>query len=218
MTAGGRDQRPTGRRRRDDRHQRAVAAVSSEILWYLSRATGLALLPLFTAVVVLGVLTRGGRRLGNLPRFATLALHRSTTLTAMGFLVVHIGTVVLDGYVDVSLLDVVVPFASSYQRFWTGLGTVAVLLLVVVVATSLARVRLGRRIWRPVHALAWVFFVVSLAHGLGGGSDTTTWWGLALCAGCVAAVVAAVVAGRSRRPWRAAEPPRRPAVLEGVDR
>lgn len=192
--------------------------MTSELLWYLSRASGLALLPLFTAVVVLGVLTRGGRRLGRLPRFATLALHRSVTLTATGFLLVHVVSVVLDGYVDVSPLDVVVPFASGYETFWTGLGTCALLLLVVLVVTSLARVRLGRRVWRPLHALAWVFFAVCLAHGVGVGSDTTTWWGLALCAGCVAAVAAAVLAGRSRRPWRAVEPQRRPAVLEGAER
>ena len=192
--------------------------MNSELLWYLSRATGLALLPLFTTVVVLGVLTRGGRRLGTLPRFATVALHRSVTLTAVGLLVVHVGSVVLDGYVDISLRDVVVPFVSGYETFWTGLGTLALLLLVVLVATSLARVRLGRRLWRPVHALSWLFFVVCLAHGLGVGTDTTTWWGLALPVGCVGAVVTAVVAGRARRPWRAVEPQRRPAVLEGVER
>ncbi len=192
--------------------------MTSELLWYVARASGLVLLPMFTAVVVLGVLTRGNRRLGRSPRFTTPLVHRSLSLAAPGFLLVHVASVVADGYVDVDLLDVVVPFASSYHRFWTGLGTVAVLLLVVLVATSLARVRLGRRIWRPVHALAWPFFAVALAHALGVGTDTRTWWGLALAAGCVSAVVAALVAGRSRPCWRAAEPARRPAVLEGADR
>jgi methionine sulfoxide reductase heme-binding subunit len=193
-----------------------VALVTSELLWYLARVTGLLLLPMFTAVVVLGVLTHGRRRLGNAPRFTTPLLHRSLSLVATGFLVVHVGSIVADSYVDVTLLDVVVPFASSYHRFFTGLGTVAVLLLVTLVATSLARVRLGLRAWRSVHLLAWPFFAVSLAHGLGVGSDTRTWWGLALSAACTASVVAALVVARRRPVWRAPDPARRPGVLDGA--
>ncbi|MEW9266203.1 ferric reductase-like transmembrane domain-containing protein [Kineococcus endophyticus] len=192
--------------------------MSSELLWALSRASGLVLLPLFTLVVVLGVLTRGGRRLGRSPRWVTPLVHRSLALAALGFLVVHVGSVVADGYVDVSLLDVVVPFASGYRPFWTGLGTVAVLLLVAVVATSLARVRLGRRVWRAVHALTWPFLAVSLAHALGVGSDTRTPWGLALAAACVVAVLAALAVGRRRDRWRPADPVHRPSVLQGSPR
>lgn len=192
--------------------------MSPEFPWFLSRASGMVLLPLFTTVVVLGILTRGGRRLGTAPRFVTPVVHRSLALAALGFLLVHVTSVVADGYVDVSVLDALVPFAGSYQRFWTGLGTLALLLLVALVATSLARVRLGRRVWRAVHALAWPFFALSLAHGLGVGSDTRTWWGLALSAGCAVAVVTAVLTGRRRPSWRPAAPARRPAVLEGADR
>lgn len=192
--------------------------MNSEFLWFLSRAAGLVLLPLFTTVVVLGVLTRGARRLGRSPRCVTPLVHRSLALAALGFLVVHVGSVVADGYVDVSVLDALVPFASPYHRVATGLGTLAVLLLVALVATSLARVRLGRRTWRTVHALSWPFFGLCLAHGLGVGSDTRTWWGLTLTLGCAGAVVLALLTGRRRPSWRPAEPARRPAVLEGTDR
>jgi len=32
---------------------------------------------------------------------------------------------VVDGYVNITVLDAVVPFVSDYQPFWLGLGTVA---------------------------------------------------------------------------------------------
>lgn len=192
--------------------------MSGELLWYLARASGLLLLPLFTAVAVLGILTRGRRRLGALPRFATLVLHRRVSLIALAFLVVHVSAVVLDSYVDISVLDVFVPFASAYHPFWSGLGTLAVLLLIAVLASSLARVRLGRRTWRGVHNLSWIILALCLAHGMGIGSDTRTWWGLTLSGACVAAVALALVRGRSRPHWRPSEPPRRPSVLEGVNR
>ncbi|WP_432535152.1 ferric reductase-like transmembrane domain-containing protein [Kineococcus arenarius] len=192
--------------------------MNAELLWYVARASGLVLLPLFTAVVVLGVLTRGRRRPAGSPRFATLALHRSLALAALAFVAVHVGSVVADSYVDVTLVDVVVPFASGYRPYWTGLGTLALLLLAALIGTSLARVRLGQRAWRGVHALSWVFFALTLAHGLGAGSDTRTWWGLALSGACAVAVALAVVLGRSRPRWRPVDPPRRPAVLEGAHR
>ncbi len=149
--------------------------MTSELLWALSRASGLVLLPLFTLVVVLGVLTHGGRRLGGRsPRWVTPLVHRSLALAALGFLVVHVGSVVADGYVDVSLLDVVVPFASGYRPVLDRPGH-----------RRGAAPRRGRRpqprprparpaVWRAVHALAWPFLAVSLAHALGVGSDTRT--------------------------------------------
>ena len=190
--------------------------MSGELLWHVARASGLVLLPLFTAVVVLGVLLRGRRRLGALPRFATPALHRNLSLTATAFLLVHVGTVVADSYVDISLLDVLVPFTAGYERFWTGLGTLAVLALVTLVATSLARVQLGQRVWRTAHALSWLFFALCLTHGLGIGTDARTWWGLTLSGACLLAVLLALVLGRSRPRWRPTTPPRRPTVLEGA--
>ena len=166
--------------------------MSSEILWYANRATGAVCLVLFTVVVLLGIAVRLRTRLPGLPRFGTVSLHRSLSLSAMAFLALHIAFAVIDSYVDITVVDVVVPFASNYQPLWLGLGTVALDLMLAVVVTSLLRSRMGHRAWRAVHWLAYASWPVALVHGIGIGTDTGADWMTWLTVSCVAAVVAAV--------------------------
>ncbi|MEU9781983.1 ferric reductase-like transmembrane domain-containing protein [Streptomyces phaeochromogenes] len=161
------------------------------ILWYANRATGAVCLVLFTVVVLLGVAVRLRTRLPGLPRFGTVSLHRTISLSATAFLAVHIATAVIDGYVDISTLDVLIPFASDYQPLWLGLGTVALDLMLAVLVTSLFRERIGHRTWRAVHWLAYASWPVALIHGIGIGTDTGTDWMLWLTVTCVAAVLTA---------------------------
>ncbi|GHH66870.1 DMSO/TMAO reductase YedYZ heme-binding membrane subunit [Streptomyces umbrinus] len=163
----------------------------ASILWYANRATGAVCLVLFTVVVLLGVAVRLRTRLPGLPRFGTVSLHRMLSLSATAFLAIHIATAVIDGYVDISPLDVLIPFASDYQPLWLGLGTVALDLMLAVLVTSLFRERLGHRTWRAIHWLAYASWPVALIHGIGIGTDTGTDWMLWLTVTCVAAVLAA---------------------------
>ncbi|MDH6221920.1 ferric reductase-like transmembrane domain-containing protein [Streptomyces pseudovenezuelae] len=166
--------------------------MSSEILWYANRATGAVCLVLFTVVVLLGIAVRLRTRLPGLPRFGTVSLHRSLSLSAMAFLALHIAFAVIDSYVDITVVDAVVPFASNYQPLWLGLGTVALDLMLAVVITSLLRARMGHRAWRAVHWLAYASWPVALVHGIGIGTDTGADWMTWLTVSCVTAVVAAI--------------------------
>nr|BFF16385.1 hypothetical protein GCM10025699_76880 [Microbacterium flavescens] len=67
-------------------------------LWALGRGTGVAALVLFTVSIVLGVLTRSGRPLPGLPRFAVTLVHRDVSLTATVFLLIHIVSLFFDSY------------------------------------------------------------------------------------------------------------------------
>ncbi|WP_329123642.1 ferric reductase-like transmembrane domain-containing protein [Streptomyces sp. NBC_01465] len=184
----------------------------SPLLWYVSRATGVVCLVLFTAVVLLGILVHLRKRLPGLPRFGTVGLHRTLSLLAVVFLAVHIGSSVFDSYVNISLLDVLVPFASDYQPLWLGLGTVAFDLMLAVVATSLLRRRIGHRVWRAVHWLAYLSWPVALVHGIGIGTDTGVDWMTWLTVVCVVAVVGGVTV-RVLYEVRAGRRPETPASL-----
>jgi predicted ferric reductase len=165
------------------------------VFWYASGTTGVVALLLLTAVLVLGlVVTRQGR-IPGLPRFAVTSLHRNLSLLAVAFIAVHVLTAVLDTYVSIPLASALVPFTSGYERFWLGLGAVSLDLMLAMIATSLIRGRLNRRLWRAVHLLAYLSWPVALAHGIGAGQDLQQGRLLALAVGC-AAVVGAAVAWR----------------------
>jgi predicted ferric reductase len=166
-------------------------SLNGPALWYATRATGLVTLLLLTASVLLGLLTTGRFTSDKWPRFLTVGLHRNLSLLVLAFLALHVGTTVIDTFVSIPVVSVFIPFTSSYQPFWLGLGAVALDLLIALVATSLLRNRLGLRAWRWVHWAAFVCWPVALAHGLGMGTDRNTIWVFALTIICAAAVAGA---------------------------
>ena len=182
----------------------------STMSWYISRATGVVTLLLFTAVLVLGLMVTRKGRLPGLPGFAVTSLHRNLSLLGLAFVVVHVLTAVLDGYVSIPLVSAVIPFASGYERFWLGLGAVALDLIIAIILTSLVRGRLPRRWWRPVHLLAYLSWPVAFAHCLGASKDLRQGWLLDMAAGCALLVLAATIwrlAAAARQPPRAARVP-----------
>jgi len=102
------------------------------VFWYASRATGVISLILFSVVAILGIMVNRQGRLPGLPRFAVTGLHRSLSLLTLAFLATHIVTAIADGYADIPWLSTIVPFTSGYERFWIGLGTVAIDLMAAV--------------------------------------------------------------------------------------
>ena len=179
----------------------------STVFWYTSRATGVVTLLVFTAVLVLGLMVTRQGRLPGLPGFAVTNLHRNLSLLGLAFVVVHVLTAVLDGYVSIPLVSAVIPFASGYERFWLGLGAVALDLIVAMILTSLVRGRLPRRWWRSVHLLAYLSWPVAFAHCLGAGQDLRQGLLLDMTAGCALLVLAAAawrLAAAARQVPRAA--------------
>lgn len=169
-----------------------ASSVGPSALWYLTRGTGAVALVLLTMSVALGVANVRRVQTERVPRFVVDAVHRSVSLLAVAFLAVHILTSVLDPFAPIRFIDAVVPFVSAYRPVWLGLGAIASDLLIAVAFTSLLRRRFGRRAWRTTHWLAYACWPVALVHGLGTGSDAKTTWMLALTAGSVLVVLAAV--------------------------
>src|SRR6185436_15882842 len=118
--------------------------------------------------------------------------HRNLYILMVAFLGVHVVTAILDGYAHIPWLSTIVPFTSGYERFWLGLGTVAVDLVAAVIVTSLLRDRLRPASWRVVHWLAYAAYPLTVAHSIGAGKDLRSGWLLDLTVATVLAVVVAV--------------------------
>jgi sulfoxide reductase heme-binding subunit YedZ len=172
----------------------SLGATTPSAFWFLTRGTGAVTLVLLTVSVALGVMNVRRTQVGQIPRFVLDGVHRTASLLAVSFLLVHIATALMDGFAPITLLDVVIPFGSAYRPLWIGFGAVAFDLTIAVAVTSLVRRRLGYGAWRATHWLAYASWPVALLHGLGTGSDTKTHWMLLLTAACLAIMAAAVLA------------------------
>ncbi len=167
--------------------------MNSTALWYTTRATGMVALVLLTITMVLGVATVKRAKARGWPGFAQQELHRRTSVIAVVFVGIHVLTSVLDTYVTIGWGSVVVPFTSTYSRFWVGVGTVALDLMLAVFLSSLLRSRMKPGTWRSVHWLAYLCWPVALAHTFGMGTDSGEPWVLALGWLCVLSVGGALL-------------------------
>ncbi len=169
--------------------------MSSPLLWYLNRGTGVVLLVVFTLTVLLGVLATDRSMSPWWPRFITQGLHRALAALSVLLLLAHAVSAVVDEFVDIRWWQAVVPFGSTYEPVWMALGAIALDLTAVVIATSLARARLPHRVWFTIHLSTYLAWAAGIIHGIGIGTDASTPWLAGLSAGCAAGVV---VAGAAR--------------------
>lgn len=170
--------------------------LDASALWYLSRATGIVSVVLFTVVFCLGMITAGRRRPHGQAATVVMGVHRWLSVGMLVFLATHIVTSIVDGYVSISWLAVVVPFVSDYEPLLTGFGAIAVDLLIVVMVTSFLRHRIPERLWRGIHWMSYAMWGVAVFHGFTMGTADQP--GLRLV------TLACVVAGGLALSWRVA--------------
>ena len=145
-------------------------------------------------------------------------LHRNLSLLTVAFLGIHIITAIADGYVHIPWFSTILPFTSGYERFWIGLGTVAVDLVAAVIITSLLRDRLTPVVWRAAHWLSYASYPVAVVHSMGASKDLRSGWLLALTMATVFGVVTAI-GYRVNDAFAAVSRPRRvPLQLAGADK
>jgi sulfoxide reductase heme-binding subunit YedZ len=149
---------------------------SAHIWWYISRASGL------MAYLLVWLSTLWGFAISSkvfdsfLKREFTYDFHEHLSLLAIGFMLLHAIVLTLDHAEPMSLMEILVPFASNYRPFWTGIGIIAFYLSILVTVTFYIRRRISMKAFRTIHYLSIVAFVGALFHGLYAGSDSALNW------------------------------------------
>jgi hypothetical protein len=149
--------------------------------------------------VMIGVLAAEQTLLSPANRVRAQALHRAAAFTAVAMLLLHLATQLLRHRVGAT--EAFLPMRGS------GLGTAAFYLLIVAVATGIARGRFAasRRpwAWRALHLTAYAAWPLAIGHGLTAGRDPAPWVTAAYlcCLGGVAVALATrpVLRARARR-------------------
>lgn len=172
--------------------------------WYVTRASGIIAWALLTLSVVWGVLlaTKLLRRVAEPARLEDL--HRFLGLVALIMTGLHVVSLMLDGWLHLTLQQALVPGMSPYRTLPVAIGIVSMYLVVIVYLTSLVRKRLPRRFWKALHYFSYVAALgVALHAGLTGTDAGRPWYlsaaAIILTLTAVAAVVRVVSSGGARR-------------------
>jgi len=163
-------------------------AIGAHTAWYAARAAGMLAYVLATLSVAFGIAisSRAGKFLGKANVAETHRVLSLLTLFAIG---AHALFLMLDQYSSFGLRDMLVPFATWYRPFWTGLGIIAAYLTAAVYVSFYLRPLIGYRAWRAFHFLAFAVFVMGTVHGLFAGADSGQTWALTMYGGGTALVL-----------------------------
>ena len=148
--------------------------MNEQFWWYVARAAGITAWALALASVLWGI-ALATRALGDRPKAPWLLdLHRHLGGLTVVFTGVHMAALVADSYVTFDLVDLLVPFASSWKTGAVAWGVVAFWLLLAVEVTSLFMKRIPKRWWRRIHLTSYAVAVMTTIHLFTAGTDATT--------------------------------------------
>lgn len=142
--------------------------------WYLSRSSGVVayLLIWLSCVLGLTLTNRFARLWAGGPAVADV--HQLASLIGLMLLVFHVTILLGDRYASYRIDQLLIPFtAAQHAPFWVGLGQVAAYLVVPVTLSFYVRRTIGHRTWRLLHYASFGVFWLSVAHGLGAGTDSS---------------------------------------------
>ena len=145
----------------------------NDVMWYLSRSTGIVAAALAIASLAWGFLfsarETGTRRRPNW----WLDLHNWLGGLALIFTVAHLATAFLNRNSGLAIAEVFVPGIASVNRWALAWGVIATYTFVSTVFTSWPRRLFSRRTWRIVHLTSVAGVALALVHGYQMGSDAS---------------------------------------------
>jgi len=152
--------------------QSLFAMNSTQIWWYVTRASGLTGYFLLWLSMVWGFTIPTGMIRPVLENVFTYDFHEHLSLLGIGFVIVHVVVLLFDKYLPFSILQLLVPFIDTYRPLWVGLGIISFYLLLLVTFTFYIRQRIGAKAFRSIHVLSLVSYLGTTLHGLFAGTDS----------------------------------------------
>jgi sulfoxide reductase heme-binding subunit YedZ len=152
---------------------RALALSSDQVMWYITRASGL------TAYLLLWLSTAWGLAVSSkildrlLNRAFTYDYHQFISLLALGFVGLHVGVLLFDHFLPYTLPQALVPFLSPYRPLWVGIGVLAFYASSIVTATFYLRRRIGMHAFRTIHYFSLLAYLGAAVHALMAGTDSS---------------------------------------------
>jgi DMSO/TMAO reductase YedYZ heme-binding membrane subunit len=140
--------------------------------WYVSRAAALVAYCLISLLVVSGIGIKTRLSYKIIQPLTAFILHRHLGIMVSVAALVHVLALLFDNYLKFTILDLLVPFHSSFKPLFVTLGVISFYMLAAVVVTSLFMRLQFPHLWRMLHYLPYPIFVTGLIHGLFTGTDS----------------------------------------------
>jgi predicted ferric reductase len=155
----------------------STAGDQPKLFWYLSRGSAVAAYWILWLAMCMGVIitNKMAQLWPGIP--PAYEIHQYTSLLGMGFALFHALILTGDKYINYTLLQVFVPFASQdYRPVWVGIGQIAFYVWALVNISFYVRKRIGKKAWRLIHFASYASFLAVMVHGLFSGTDTSAAW------------------------------------------
>jgi len=161
-------------------------------VWLASRAAGIAALVLLAFQIVVGLVLSHpvNKSTWKLSR-RLFPWHENVWFFVLGFVGVHVASIVVDPFAGVGLTGALVPGLSSYRSAPVALGTLALYALLLTGLTARYTRLLPAGAWLTIHRVGVAVFVVGWMHGLLAGTDSLAVVTLYVALGCAVSGAAA---------------------------
>ena len=150
--------------------------------WYVVRASGIVAGISLVMLLLSGIGSVTGHFFRILDPLTAWASHRALGIVFVLSVLIHMLTLLLDNFVPFGIVDVLVPWASSYKpvtvagvnlgSLFIALGVLAFYGAIIVVGTSLLLVDKKPKLWKLVHYLSYLIIFDVFIHALFLGTDT----------------------------------------------
>ena len=175
-------------------HLRAVASFSHALaadpqIWYLTRALATAAYLMLTISVLLGMLRSVARQSRERLSWIIDELHQVLATLALVLVLGHLWTLLVDPFLPFTLSNLLLPLGEPYKPLPVRFGVLAFYGMVLLLLSSWIRRWIPYGIWRSIHYLSFLMFVLATAHGLLAGSDASEPWARAVYTGAAVSVL-----------------------------
>lgn len=153
----------------------SIVSDAPKAYWYLSRSSAFVSLFLIWLSMVFGLLITGKTAMVWPGGAQAFDLHQHAGLLGLAFALFHALILTGDKYINFTLAQVLIPFASEgYKPEWVGLGQVCLYAMTILALSYYVRKIITQRGWRLLHYLSFALYVGTIVHSFLSGSDTDT--------------------------------------------
>jgi methionine sulfoxide reductase heme-binding subunit len=170
----------------------------TRLSWHLVRAAGLTAYTLLSASTLWGIFLASRVIKDWSPGQLSLVLHATASWLGVLLVIIHMALLLFDTYYTYTISNLLIPFTGPYRPIWTGLGTIAMFLLIAITLSFSFRKLIGQKAWRLLHYMSYVTFALSTVHALFAGTDGTS-TGMRLMLGIFCTVVFVLFTVRIRQ-------------------